>query len=180
MKAIECPKFFLCWSITLLSLASVAVAEPLISWQPQVQINGMGDLRIGMTLGEAERAARSKLVPSGKIDRECYYVRPHKGSQHISMMVVEGRIARIDINPGSSIKTLSGAGIGDSEQQIEKLYRDRLKVSPHKYTDGHYLTFLPIGKADRNYRLIFETDGRRVVNYRVGKMPEVGYVEGCS
>jgi hypothetical protein len=180
MKAIASPRVLLCLSITLLSLSHAAVAEPLTSWQPKVQINGIGDLRIGMTLSEAEQAARSQLVPNGKIDRKCYYVRPPKGSQNISMMVVEGRIARIDINPGSSIKTLSGAGIGDSEQQIEKLYYDRLKVTPHKYTAGHYLTFLPIGKIDRNYRLIFETDGRQVVNYRVGRMPEVAYIEGCS
>lgn len=180
MKTIEYPRFFLCLSITLFSLARIAVAEPLESWQPKVQINGMGDIRIGMTPSEAARAARMKLVAVGEIDNKCYYIRPQKGSQRISMMVVEGRIARIDINPGSSIETLSGAGIGDSKQQIEQLYGDRLKVSPHKYLRGYYLTFTPIGETDRNYRLIFETDGRRVVNYRVGKMPEVAYVEGCS
>jgi hypothetical protein len=180
METIEYPRVLLYLSITLLSLSSVAVAEPLLSWQPKVQINGVGDIRIGMTPREAIRSARMKLVAVGEIDNNCYYIRPQKGSQHISMMVVEGRIARIDINPGSSIRTLSGAGIGDSEQQIKQLYRDRLKVSPHKYLRGHYLTFTPTGQTDRNYRLIFETDGHRVVNYRVGKMPEVAYVEGCS
>jgi hypothetical protein len=149
METIEYPRVLLYLSITLLSLSSVAVAEPLLSWQPKVQINGVGDIRIGMTPREAIRSARMKLVAVGEIDNNCYYIRPQKGSQHISMMV-------------------------------KQLYRDRLKVSPHKYLRGHYLTFTPTGQTDRNYRLIFETDGHRVVNYRVGKMPEVAYVEGCS
>jgi hypothetical protein len=27
---------------------------------------------------------------------------------------------------------------------------------------------------------VFETDGQRVTNYRVGRKPEVQWVEGCS
>jgi hypothetical protein len=30
------------------------------------------------------------------------------------------------------------------------------------------------------YSIIFETDGKRVVTYRVGKPEQVGYVEGCT
>jgi hypothetical protein len=47
-------------------------------------------------------------------------------------------------------------------------------------TDGHYLTVVPTSKADSPYRIIFETDGKRVLNYRAGIRPQVEYVEGCS
>lgn len=47
-------------------------------------------------------------------------------------------------------------------------------------TGERYLTFVPKDKIDafgglgsdhRNYRLVFETDSKRVVNFRVNKLP---------
>ncbi|WP_255327297.1 hypothetical protein [Synechocystis sp. PCC 7509] len=42
------------------------------------------------------------------------------------------------------------------------------------------MTFIPKDKSDRFYRLVFETDGKRVLSFRAGKLPEVEYVEGYS
>ena len=41
---------------------------------------------------------------------------------------------------------------------------------------------LPVGQHwDSSVaRIIFETDGKRVVKYRAGRGPQVEYVEGCS
>jgi hypothetical protein len=47
-------------------------------------------------------------------------------------------------------------------------------------TGGHYLTVVPPSSADATYRIIFETDGKRVVNYSAGLKPQVEYVEGCG
>ena len=30
------------------------------------------------------------------------------------------------------------------------------------------------------FAYVFETDGKRVTNFRAGKFPEVEYIEGCS
>ncbi|MGQ0538137.1 MAG: hypothetical protein ACT4R6_04255 [Gemmatimonadaceae bacterium] len=51
---------------------------------------------------------------------------------------------------------------------------------PHKYTGptGHYVIVQTTG--DTLHRLIFETDGSRVVRFRAGRSPAVDYVEGCS
>ena len=52
--------------------------------------------------------------------------------------------------------------------------------SPHKYTDGEYLTFVPADEKDANLRIIFETNAEGVVvAFRTGQLPEVEYVEGC-
>jgi hypothetical protein len=89
-------------------------------------------------------------------------------------MVVDGRIARVDVE-NQSIATGAGARIGDSEARIKRLY-PQVEVTPHKYVRGHYLTAMPAGE----YRIIFETDGVRVTRYRAGRMPEVKWIEGCS
>jgi len=89
------------------------------------------------------------------------------------------RIGRVDVDSGA-VATSTGARIGDSEDRIKSLYPNRVTVSPHEYTDGHYLTVESGSEADSLYRIIFETDGKRVLNYRAGTRPSVEYVEGCS
>jgi hypothetical protein len=84
---------------------------------------------------------------------------------------------RVEVRRGT-IATSTGARIGDSEDKIKTLYPGQVSVTPHKYTQGgHYLTVTPPSSTDR---IIFETDGKKVVNYRAGQRPQVEYVEGCS
>ncbi len=168
-------------SFPILFGASMAIAAPNLSSTSKAQIDGVRAVRVGMTVKQAAQAAGVKLVPSyDDRNNECRYVQPQAGVKHLSLMVSKDRIVRIDINPGSSIKTLKGAGIGDSEARIKSLYPGRIEVSPHHYTDGHYLTFVPADRSDKGYRIVFETDGRKVLTYRVGKLPDVEYIEGCS
>jgi hypothetical protein len=35
-------------------------------------------------------------------------------------------------------------------------------------------------KGGGNNRIVFETDGKKVVKYRSGRLPAVEYVEGCG
>lgn len=96
-------------------------------------------------------------------------------------MVTNGRIARVDILRNQKITTLSRAKIGDSEARIKALYPQQIIVTPHQYVPkGHYLTFIPKDPADQKYRLIFETDGQKVTQFRAGLLPEIAFVEGCA
>ncbi len=73
-------------------------------------------------------------------------------------MVIDGKIARVDVE-NKFTTTTEGAHVGDSEARIKRLYPGGLRVTPHAYIEGHYLTVTsPDGK--RGY--VFETDGRRV------------------
>ena len=80
----------------------------------------------------------------------------------------------------STVATREGARVGDSEARIKSLYGSAVRVEPHKYTGptGHYLTVTPAN--DTRHLIVFETDGERVTMFRVGRKPEVSYVEGCS
>ncbi len=176
---------FLTYLISPLVITVVAIgatsAQTKISNQSKVAINGIGSIRVGMTVAEASRASGTKLV--GKGEPSCYYVQPQGAPKGLGFMVTEGRIARVDIFENKNITTVSGAKIGDTEARIKALYPGQIKVTPHEYTGamgGHYLTYVPKDKSDRNYRVVFETDGKRVLSFRAGKLPEVEYVEGCS
>lgn len=155
--------------------------EPLSSRSPVV-IDGIGAVRVGMTIAQAEAAAGIPIRSAGDSPSEsCRYFEP-QGIEGLAFMVTEGRIARVDVVRGSRITTLSGAGIGNTQAEIEAMYPGQIEVSPHEYVPGgHYLTFVPNDAADRNYRLVFETNENGVVTqFRSGKLSEVTWVEGCA
>ena len=159
---------------------TIVAAEPArVSDTTRVSVNGIGAIRIGMSVRQATSASGLELVPVGSLppdEPECYYVRPRSGLRDVAFMVTDRRISRIDIsNP--SVRTLSGARTGMTETEILDLYPGVTELTAHKYEPaGHYLTVYP--RSSR--RVVFETDGRVVTSYRVGKVPEVGYVERCS
>lgn len=140
-----------------------------------VSFSGVSSLRIGMTAADARRALG---LPASSAQRaeECSYL-DTKGRSRVYVMLVRGTVARLDVHD-STLVTEAGARIGDTESRLLALYRGHVRTEPHKYTDGHYL--IVSSPTDSTRRLVFETDGQRVTEFRVGRMPEVMWVEGCS
>jgi hypothetical protein len=93
-------------------------------------------------------------------------------------MLVRDTVARIDVRD-NTLATDAGARVGDAESRVRELYRGRVKTEPHKYVQGgHYL--IDTSPTDTMHQIVFETDGKRVTTYRVGRTPEVRWVEGCG
>jgi hypothetical protein len=180
----------LTFTVSILTVG-VVTAQTQLTTQTKVALNSIGAIKIGMNLPEAALAVKNRLYVSYAGNDSCYYLQTDGELKGVSFMVTKDEvksrqkyitsdtIARIDIdNP--KITTISGAKIGDTEARIKSLYPGKIKVSQHPYDrNGHYLTYIPQDKNDKNYRVIFETDGQQVTRYRVGKLPEVGYIEGC-
>lgn len=138
-----------------------------------VSETGIGPIRIGMTILEAETA----LQESFKLPLQagtCYNLKPSRMPSGTSLMIVDGQIVRVDVET-PQIATDVGARVGDSEGKIRSLYPET-QTAPHKYVQGFYLTVRPAG----NYRIVFETQNGKVTRFRAGRMPEVGWVEGCA
>jgi hypothetical protein len=164
-----------CFAITV----GVAFAQVRLTNQSKLTINSLGGVTVGMTISQASKAAGVRLIVE-PFDPNCYYVKPQGQPKNVSFMITDSRIARIDVDT-KLITTLKGAKIGDSEARIKSLYPGQIQVKPHEYIQGgHYLVFVPSDRVDQNYRVVFETDGKRVIRMRSGKVPEVEYVEGCA
>ncbi|WP_017305262.1 GerMN domain-containing protein [Spirulina subsalsa] len=149
--------------------------------QSKLTLTGMGAVQVGMTIAQASQVTGMRFTQqaSGGEEYGCLFYRPPNLSD-VFFMVTEGKIARVETgNP--RISTLSGAKIGDTEARIRSLYPGQIVAEPHEYVPGgKYLFFMPQDSAQRNYRVVFETDAQgRVTRIRTGKMPEVGYIEGC-
>ena len=170
--------------------------------QAQITFSGIGPVQVGMTLAEAEAAAGIDLVLTSYSDvtgqeGSCVYARSEEGPPELAFMMIDDRIARVDINAfayqdlggevpivdvadESQIKTPEGIGLGTVESEVIAAYPDA-EVTPHEYTDGNYVTITDPNQPD--HRIVFETavnQGNRVMHIRSGRLPEVGWIEGCS
>jgi hypothetical protein len=142
--------------------------------------DGLGQIQIGMDLSDAVNMGLLNENPTMK--KACDFVYPAVGAgipDGVAVMIVNGKVARIDIDTGS-VTTEDGAKIGDTEDRLKSIYNGDLQVEPHKYLEGgHYMTVLgdstSAGKA-----IVFETDGKTVTSFRSGRLPEVKWIEGCS
>ncbi len=132
-----------------------------------------------MTVPEAAAAFGTSLVPASPLDEEelsCHYVFPNGTAGPIGFMIVDDHVARIDIGAPSS-RTEMGVGVGSTESEVLAAYQGRAAVEPHPYTapEGHYIVVAPLNERGA----IFETDGTRVLSFRVGRADAVRWIEGC-
>jgi len=141
-----------------------------------ITFKGYKNIEIGMTIKSVVNATGIKFdfdTPPEK--NECTYGYT-KSLPGMYLMLVDGVIARIDVDKGD-YTTPEGAKLGDSEAKIKKLYPKR-EVEGQKYVpEGHYMTFY---SPDKKRAIIFDTDGKKVTAIRVGRMPEIEWVEGCN
>lgn len=153
----------------------------------RLSLEGIGPVRIGMTLNEASTAAgvpiRLEDMPPGP---ECRYAVPDQASgtgAELGFMVVNGRIARIDVGimGPDRIRTVSGIGKGNTEADVQATYPGRIRVESHPYIpNGRYLVYVPGDLGLRHLGMIFETVDGEVRTFRAGLAEEVSWTEGCS
>ncbi len=155
-----------------------AVAAAKVGSASVVSVAGLGAIAIGMTERQAERAGGIALTGTGS-GPGCRYVRPADRAVRAELMLTGGRIARVDLVE-RGLRTSGGVRVGDSDASVRRRFAN-LRVEPAKYVVGGFFEEVPPrGRGDRNRRLIFETDGKRVTYVRAGRLPEVRWVERCG
>ena len=132
-----------------------------------------------MTVAEARAALGTFTVPGARAKVGCGYATETSLPAGVKVMVENGIVVRVDVDSGN-VATAEGARVGDTEERVRSLYGARVSVTPHKYTDGHYLTVKPAAASDTLHRIVFETHKGRVTTYRAGQRPQVEYVERCG
>lgn len=149
-----------------------ARAAAIEDWN--ISIRGLGPLRVGQTVDQAEAASGYRMKPSYG-SRSCRIWSLVGAREGISIMTTNGKIVRVEVfrRPW---ETYIGLHVGSRESAVRRQY-PKARVKPHPYTrGGHYII------ADRiKYRLIFETGRKhRVTSMRGGLAKQVNYIEGCA
>jgi hypothetical protein len=157
-----------------------AFGPPTLSDTSTISTVGLDEVHFGMTLDAAQEAAGSELVTAGTREPSCFLASPAEGPDGVTFLFSDGTVERVDVSAGP-IATRSGAKVGSTEAQVRELYGDQIEVQPRADGQpGNLLVFVPRDEADRNFRLVFTTDGTTVTSYRAGRVPQVLAPTGCG
>lgn len=147
--------------------------------QGSARLDGYGPLTLGATLEEV-RAAWKESLQGDVPDDYCHALRPQGSQADDVILMIEGkRLVRYDVR-NDRIVAPGGGKVGMSLGQLQTLYPDRGDLTPHKYDEkGHNLRVRPAAEGGALVNFEINGDGN-VTAWRVGKTPQVDYVEGCS
>lgn len=167
------------WRLPIVGLLIATAASAQVTSEWTLSPARFGPVKIGTTLPQLSKLLGEDFEPpenmQNKDRQRCFDVTPAK-SPHVSFMIEDGRLARIDIDaPG--ISTAAGVQVGDSEESAFKAYQGRLKVEPmHDGGPGsHYLTL-----RENSNGLRFETDHGKVEAMYAGRFEAIIYDTGCE
>ena len=151
-------------------------APPTLTNADTITTAGLGPVRIGQTLDEAQEAAGVTFNAASTGSEKCQYYTPAAGATGASFMVVNGEVVRVDISSGP-ITTKSGYGIGSTKDEIKAAFGSKIQES----STSDSLTFVPVTDGDSLMRVIWELDASGVVtSLRVGRTSDVTPKIGCS
>ena len=154
------------------------IGSPKLGTSSSVTTVGLDTVYFGMTVADAQAAAGSRFTPITPTG-PCYLVTPDDAPEGITFWIVDGTVERVDIDT-DEITTRSGAGIGDTEDRITDMFGERIQSSPLPDGSGNLLAFVPRDEADKAYRVMFQTDGEKVVRLWSGRLPWVGKLGTCG
>jgi hypothetical protein len=188
--------------IGLIAILSAPASAQVLSWR------GVGPVRLGMTVAEAERALKAKLGPVAlPFSKECYVTGRADGkNEALSYVVENGRIVvmtvflRDDRRPTPNIVDANGIGVGSTEadirrgyKQVEKVLAPDFRLSEEEFAEAakeraaHGITepepsphyWVVADGPDHQRAIIFETQDERVLYLRTGLKPQVMSNEDC-
>jgi hypothetical protein len=165
-----------CMAIFVLAVAAAHAAAGRC-----LTLDSLGPIQSGMTVEQVLNLADFSGMERKQPADQCWYLRYGQAGKQgpaFQLMIIDGRVVRIEITGASTLQTLSGAHIGSAEEELKQLYGARLDVQPQKYDEkGHTLTYR---STDGGYGLRFETSSGKVTAIQAGPWEHLNYVEGCS
>lgn len=161
---------------SLVLLLGMAVATAAGGWC--LGLGSLGPIRAGMKVEDVLRLADFSGMERKQPAGGCWYLSYLGRTPEFQLMIIDGRVARIEIWRSSTVNTISGAHIGITEQALRSLYGERLDMQPHKYVEGGHV--FTVRSADGGFGLRFETEAGLVTSMQSAPWEHLNYVEGCS
>ncbi|MBU42126.1 MAG: hypothetical protein CMN76_02815 [Spirochaetaceae bacterium] len=152
----------------------------------KIWLGGWGKVEIGHSLTQVRKTLPFAIdsMTDPEPGQECFVLIPADAPESYAFMFVgegdKAKLVRIFIDV-SGIRTISGISIGSSEADVRKAYGPKIKEETHKYVEGwKQLIFVPSEESDKHLRLVFTSDGTRVQQISVGRLPEILDAEACN
>ena len=157
-----------------------------------LSFDGLGPVRVGMTVPEAETALGATLTaprPDDGRGEDCWYTqRADLVDETITYMIAYGKIVRINVdnaaprkNEKAAPRVVSERGIhiGSSVADVMSAYGSALIVSPNP-NGNDTDRFMLVLSEDGRHGLLFDIWDEKVDSFRNGTADAVQMPEGCS
>lgn len=185
--------------IGLTLVLSTPAASQVLSWE------GIGPVRLGMTVKEAQRGLGAPLQPRDKLtylSASCWVTsRADRKDQTVQYVIVDGKVSVINVFPsdGQTPKAVDthGIGVGSTEADIRQAYAQvNRRLAPHFSEEDEVKAaakelqpdgvpvrppeyWVQAESSDRKRVIIFNTFEGRVTSMRLGIKPWVASIEDC-
>ncbi|MCE4357311.1 hypothetical protein [Xanthomonas hortorum] len=159
--------------LALLSASALAVAAAAPA------LDRSGAVRVGQRFAELAPKAAWKHFNAGPIE-SCDYVEAGLLPAGVSMMLQDGRVARLDVTDAATVGPF-GISIGDSEAAARARLPAGYRVEPHHYGDGDGNDLYLTGRDPQSgFAVRYETGEGSVRSMYWGTWDAVQLVEGCA
>ncbi|MDB5471951.1 MAG: hypothetical protein JWR84_3511 [Caulobacter sp.] len=159
--------------IPLLALASLFTVG---AGQLVLTPDGLGALKIGMTVEEARAAAPGPLVATESSDDLAICGDYLIEGQPMAFLTEDGRVARITLYETGT--TAEGVALGDPAEKVHQVYGKAVEREPAPYGEPPAHDLYVWRTPERGYRFAIDDKGR-VVTILAGNRT-IRYMEGCA
>ena len=182
-------------ALAIVAIASIGSAHA--ASQKLVTFDGVGPVRLGMSVAEVEHALGSRLDPVDKqiYSDECFVTqRADKSEPEIRYAIVKGHLTLIDVWQ-REVATSEGISIGSLRADVLRIYGGKIVMTPAPYFDegceiraadqnaprpSAEECSMHLDADDHHHGIIFSTKGDRVTALHVGLFDALNAEEICQ
>lgn len=165
---------------SIVALIVLLAAAPALAAAPVMTRDGLGGLRVGMGIKEAERASGRKITleKNSSDDLKACALARVSGLPDVWLLLEDYRIKVITAN-GRGYATADGVRAGTGEADLRRIFGKRIEFEARPYLDSPD-AHNAIVKLGGGREFLFQTKDRKVESIAIGDLPAVEYMEGCS
>lgn len=136
-------------------VSSFALGQSSTLSSAVLDFEGLGPIRVGMTLLEASAAAKARIASEGAGPHsECEYAAPVSGPGGIGFTLVNKRIAEISIQD-EAFATSTGLRVGDPERKVVEMYKGKAFVGKNSVDSPRRLTLVKKSASGARLEMTF-------------------------
>ena len=146
--------------------------------ESRLRLDGLGPVRVGMTLDEARRVAGVTLEASE--NEHCRVLRSTAAGFPVHLIAEGGERVNLVIVSEGPIRTVSGIAVGSTEAQVKAAYPGQIEIRPGA-PGPHRIVYRPRDPGLASFSLVFQIDASgRVQAMKAGLRAQTEADENCA